>query len=94
MREVEANTSVSLNGRLLASGAQAMGALAAGALAIGALALGALAIGRLAIGRAKVRNLEIDELIVRKLRVTDSLETPAERGTKPETSNAERRHGT
>ena len=68
MREGEANDPALLSGRLLASGAQAIGALAAGALTI----------GRLAISRANIRSLEIDEL-VRKLRVTDSLETPDER---------------
>jgi hypothetical protein len=62
--------------RALAIGAQSVGALAVGALAIGTLALGVVAIGRLVIGRAKIRRLEIDELVVRRLRVTDSLETP------------------
>ena len=61
-------------------GSQVVGVLAVGAVAIGALAIGALAIGRLAIGRSRIRYLEIDELVVRKLRVTDVLQTP----TKPE----------
>jgi hypothetical protein len=57
-------------------GAKAIGALAVGALAIGALAIGALAIGRLAIGRARIRRLEVDELVVRRLRITDEIKVP------------------
>lgn len=60
-------------------GAKAIGALALGAFAIGALAIGALAIGRLAIGRTRVRRMEIDELVVRKLRVTEAVRGPDER---------------
>jgi deazaflavin-dependent oxidoreductase (nitroreductase family) len=45
-------------------------------LAVGALAIGTLAIGRLVIGRSRIRRLEIDELVVRNLRVTDSLNAP------------------
>ena len=41
------------------------------------LAIGALAIGRLAIGRARMRRVEIDELVVHRLQVTDELETPS-----------------
>jgi hypothetical protein len=67
--------------RAMAIGAQSIGALAVGALAIGALALGAVAIGRLAIGRAKIKRMEIDELVVKKLRITDSFETPLDGGT-------------
>jgi hypothetical protein len=67
--------------RALAIGPQSIGALAVGALAIGALVLGAVAIGRLAIGRAKIKRMEIDELVVKKLRITDSLETPLDGGT-------------
>ena len=55
---------------------QAIGAVALAAVAIGALAIGALAIGRLAIGRARIRRLEIDELVVRKVRVTETLQLP------------------
>jgi len=62
--------------RALAVGAQALGALALGALAVGALALGAVAIGQLAIGRSRIKRLEIDELVVKKIRITESLETP------------------
>lgn len=58
---------------------QAVGALAVGAVAIGALAVGALAIGRLAIGRARIRQPEIDELVVRRLRVTEKLQVPPTR---------------
>jgi hypothetical protein len=77
-----ANDLAALPARALAIGALAIGAFAVGALAIGALALGAVAIGRLAIGRSKINRLEIDELVVRKLQVTDSLETPADRDTR------------
>ena len=55
---------------------RSLGAQAIGAVAFGALAIGAIAIGRLAIGHARVRRLEIDELVVRRLRVTQALETP------------------
>jgi hypothetical protein len=50
------------------SGAAALGALALGALALGAVALGAVAIGRLAVGKARFRSVEIDELVVKRLR--------------------------
>jgi hypothetical protein len=59
-----------------AIGAEAIGTLILGALAIGALAIGAVAIGRLAIGRARIRRVEIDELVVRRLRITERLQTP------------------
>jgi hypothetical protein len=52
------------------------GALALGAIALGAVAIGAVAVGRLVIGRARIRRLEIDELIVRRLKVTESLHRP------------------
>ena len=61
--------------RSISVGSPVVGALAVGAVAIGALAIGALAIGRLTIGRSRIR-LEIDELVVGKLRVTDVLQTP------------------
>src|SRR6266571_8916833 len=63
--------------RALQIAAQAVGALAVGALAIGALAIGALAIGRLVIGRSRIRRPEIDELVVARLHVTDSLTVPS-----------------
>jgi hypothetical protein len=47
-----------------------------GALAIGALAIGALAIGRLMVGRARIRSVVIDELVVRRLRITEELQVP------------------
>lgn len=62
--------------RLERPGARALGALAVGAVAVGALAIGAVAIGRLAIGRARIRRIEVDELVVRKLRITEALELP------------------
>ena len=61
-----------------ATGAEAIGTLILGALAIGALAIGAVAIGRLVIGRARIRRVEIDELVVRRLRITEQLQTPPE----------------
>jgi hypothetical protein len=63
-------------GTVLSVGAQAIGSLALGALAVGALALGAVAIGRIVVGRARIRRVEIDELVVRKLRVTEDLSVP------------------
>ena len=59
-----------------AIGAKAIGALAIGAFAFGALAIGALAIGSLAIGRTRIRRVEIDDLVVRRLRITDELQVP------------------
>jgi len=58
--------------------AVASGALALGALAVGALAMGALAIGRLEIRQTRLRKVEIDDLIVRKLRILE--EAAAEDG--------------
>jgi hypothetical protein len=51
--------------------ALALGAAAVGAVAIGALAIGRLAIGRLAIKRARFGAVEVDDLVVRKLRVIE-----------------------
>jgi hypothetical protein len=45
-----------------------MGSAAAGALAVGALAIGALAIGHLRVGNARFRRLEVDELVIGKVR--------------------------
>jgi len=59
-----------------ATGASAKGAEAIGTLILGALAIGALAIGAVAIGRARIRRLEIDELVVRRLRITEHLQVP------------------
>ena len=56
-------------------------ALALGAIALGAAAIGAVAVGRLAIGRARIRRLEIDELIVRRLKITESLHRPPSSGS-------------
>src|SRR5205823_12267384 len=76
MHEAEPNDLELMRIRALAIGAQSIGAFALGALAIGALALGVVAVGRLVIGRAKIRRLEIGDLVVNRLRVTDSLEIP------------------
>ena len=59
-----------------AIGAQAIGALAIGAIAFGALAIGALAIGSLAIGRTRIRRIEVDDLVVRRLRIIEELQVP------------------
>ncbi len=54
-----------------ALGAIALGSAVVGAVAVGAIAIGALAIGRLAVGRATIRRLEIDELVVGRVRFKD-----------------------
>ena len=54
----------------------ALGAAAIGAAALGAVAVGALAVGRLAVGQARIRRVEIDELVVRRLRITEELQVP------------------
>jgi hypothetical protein len=64
MHEAEPNDLESMRIRALAIGAQSIGAFALGALAI------------VVIGRAKIKQLEIDDLVVNRLRVTDSLEIP------------------
>jgi len=66
-----------------ATAVQSRGATAMGALAVGAFAVGALAIGRLAIKRAAIEQLaaketklgrvEIDELVVHRLRVVEDV---------------------
>lgn len=58
-------------------GSKAIGALAVGAVAIGALAIGALAIGRLTIGRTRIRRIEVDDLVVRRLYITEELQVPS-----------------
>ncbi len=67
-----------------------VGALAFGAIAVGTVAIGALAIGRLVIGRARIRRLEIDDLVVRRLHVTEDLQAPgiAEPKAPPPSSTA------
>lgn len=51
--------------------AVALGAAAVGAIAVGALAIGRLAIGRATVKRARFGSLEVDDLVVRKLRVIE-----------------------
>ena len=46
--------------------------------ASGAFAFASVAVGRLVVGRAKIRHLEIGDLVVNRLRVTDSLEIPGD----------------
>jgi len=46
----------------------ALTAVAMGALAVGTLAIGYLAIGGLAVRNARFKRLEIDELVVRRIR--------------------------
>jgi hypothetical protein len=55
-----------------ASGAWAVGAIAVGALAIGALAISRLAIRRLSIRRAHIGELEVDDLVIRRMRMADT----------------------
>ena len=76
-RRVMSNDKISAQMRGLKIGAQAVGALCVGALAMGALAIGTLALGRLVIGRSRIRRLEIDEIVVARLRVTESLTVPS-----------------
>jgi hypothetical protein len=59
-----------------AIGTSALGSIAVGAAALGALAIGALSIGRLFVGRARIRRLDIDELVVRRIRVIEELTPP------------------
>ncbi len=54
-----------------ATGSGIVGALAMGALALGAVAIGALAIGRLNVRYAKLGRVEIDDLVVKRLRVLE-----------------------
>jgi len=70
------NDLVPAHARAPRTGAGKLGALAVGALAIGAVAFGVIAIGRLVIGHARIRRLDIDELVVGRLHVSDTLETP------------------
>jgi len=84
-RQSMSNDDVSTRMRALKIGTQAAGALALGAFALGALAIGALAIGRLVIGRSRIRRLEIDELVVARVDVRESLAAPSA----PTTDNTE-----
>ncbi|WP_197893946.1 hypothetical protein [Variovorax sp. RA8] len=59
-----------------AIGTSALGSTLIGAAALGALAIGALSIGRLFVGRARIRRLDIDELVVRRIRVIEQLTPP------------------
>jgi hypothetical protein len=59
--------------------ALAAGSAAFGAIAVGAVAVGALAIGRLKVGQARFEKLEIDELVVRRLEITEELAAPTPR---------------
>jgi hypothetical protein len=59
-----------------AIGSTVIGSLALGAVAIGAMAIGALVIGRLVIGRARIRRLEIDDLVVRRIHITEGMQMP------------------
>lgn len=61
-----------------AIGSTVIGSLAAGAVAIGAMTIGALVIGRLVIGRTRIRRVEIDDLVVRRMHITEKIQMPAE----------------
>ena len=63
-----------------AIGTSALGSIAIGAAALGALAIGAMSIGRLFVGRARIRRLDIDELVVRRIRVIEQLMPPPTSG--------------
>jgi len=76
-RQSMSNDDVSTRMHALKIGTQAAGALALGAFALGVLAIGALAIGRLVIGRSRIRRLEIDELVVARVDVRESLAAPS-----------------
>ena len=52
-----------------------MGAFAGGAMALGALAIARLAIGKMAVGHARLGKVEVDDLTVHRLRVTDDAES-------------------
>jgi hypothetical protein len=57
--------------------------VAFGAVAVGALAIGRAAIGRLAIKKARFGTLEVDELVVRRLRVIESQDVNTIAGNGP-----------
>jgi hypothetical protein len=59
-----------------AIGTSALGSIAIGAVALGAMAIGAVSIGRLFVGRARIRRLDIDEFVVRRIRVIEELTPP------------------
>jgi len=54
-----------------ATGSSVIGALALGALALGAVAIGVLAIGRLNVRHVKLGRVDIDDLVVRRMRVLE-----------------------
>lgn len=79
MKEIGSSKSLGFRGAAMI--ATAIGAVAVGAFAIGALAIGRLAIRRVEVESAKFKSLEIDDLIVKRIRaadvtVSDSLKTP------------------
>ena len=77
----EIGNSKSLGFRGVAMIATSIGAVAVGAFAIGALAIGRLAVRRVVVENAKFKSIEIDDLIVKRIRaaevtVSESLEVP------------------
>ena len=60
----------------------ALGAAAIVAAALGAAAVGAVVVGRLVVGQARIRRVEIDELVVRRLRITEEFSVPDGPGSK------------
>jgi hypothetical protein len=56
---------------MTATAVQSRGASAAGALAVGALAIRRVAIERLGVRDTRLGRVEIDELVVHRLRVVD-----------------------
>ncbi len=73
MRRVPVRRESSYATRLLAL---ALGTAAIGALAIGAVAIGRLAIGGVVVRKARFGSVEIDDLTVRRLHVTEPRPDP------------------
>jgi hypothetical protein len=66
----------------------AIGLTALGAVAIGVLAIRRLAVRSVVVGRAQIKSLDIEELTVGRIhaaavRVSDSLELPKDRSSRP-----------
>ena len=79
MKEIGNSKSLSFRG--VAMIATSIGAVAVGAFAIGALAIGRLAVRRVVVENAKFKSIEIDDLVVKRIRaaevtVSDSLDAP------------------
>jgi len=72
MEKIESSRPVGYGGIAMATAAIGTAAVAAvGAVAIGALAIGRLASRHIAIAKANFKSLEVQDLIVARLRVTE-----------------------